>query len=234
MLIEDGALRSMLALPELALVLADGRRLRAGYVYALATHPDCRGQGYAAMLLTAAAGLSRSRGLDCLLTVPEPPGLFAFYRRNGFRPAFYFREVTAQLTPAPAAPVPPEEYAALRGELLAGTAHTAYTEHQLDFQRTLCPHPGSGLYRLELPHGPGCAAVENWPDGPVVKELLCAPGDVETGAAACAALCGASAKVRVPAQPGEGEPFAAVRWLEGTPASIRDAVTDGWLGLAFD
>ncbi len=233
-LMEDGALRSMLALPELALVLADGRRLRAGYVYALATHPGCRGQGYAPMLLTAAAGLARNRGLDCLLTVPEPPGLFAFYGRNGFRPAFYLREITAQPIPAPAGPIPPADYAALREELLAGTAHTAYTGHQLAFQRSLCPHPGSGLYRLELERGPGCAAVENRPDGPVVKELLCAPGDVEAGAAACAALCGASVKARIPAQPGEGEPFAAVRWLEGTPASIREAVTDGWLGLAFD
>lgn len=233
-LTEDGALRSMLALPELALVLADGRRLRAGYVYALATHPGCRGQGYAPMLLTAAAGLARSRGLDCLLTVPEPPGLFPFYKRNGFRPAFYRREIAAQPAPAPAEQVSPAEYAALREKLLAGTAHTAYTEPQLTFQQALCPHPGSGLYRLGLERGPGCAAVENRPDGPVVKELLCAPGDAEAGAAACAALCGASAKVRVPAGPGEGEPFAAVRWLEGTPASIRDGVTGGFLGLAFD
>lgn len=233
-LMEDGALRSMLALPELALVLADGRRLRAGYVYALATHPGCRGQGYAPMLLTAAAGLARQHGLDCLLTVPEPPGLFAFYEKNGFRPAFYLREITAQPAPAPAHPVSPAEYAALREGLLAGRAHTAYTEPQLAFQHTLCPHPGSGLYRLGLERGPGCAAVENRPDGPVVKELLCAPGDEAQGAAACAALCGAPVRVRVPAGPGEGKPFAAVRWLEGTPASIRGTVTGGWLGLAFD
>ena len=69
-LVEDGALCSMLALPELALVLADGRRLRAGYVYALATRPDRRGQGFAAMLIETAAGQARDRGFDCLLTVP--------------------------------------------------------------------------------------------------------------------------------------------------------------------
>ena len=39
-LLEDGELRSALALPRVSMILADGRRLRAGYVYALATRPD--------------------------------------------------------------------------------------------------------------------------------------------------------------------------------------------------
>lgn len=233
-LAEDGALRSMLALPELALILADGARLRAGYVYALTTPGDCRGQGWAAMLLETAAGLARSRGLDCLLTVPAEPGLFHFFSRNGFQPGLYLRELGAEPTPAPVEEISPEGYAALREELLAGRIHTAYTPGQLAFQRAMCPHPGSGLYRLELAHGPGCAAVENWPGGPVVKELLCAPGGERQGAAACAALCGAPVTARVPAGAADGTPFGAVRWLEGTPASIRDRAGEGWLGLAFD
>lgn len=233
-LLEDGELRSMLALPELALVLADGRRLRAGYIYALATRPACRGRGYAAMLIETAAGLARNRGLDCLLTVPAQPSLFSFFARCGFRPDFFCREETFSPQAAPASPLSPEEYARLREGLLAGRAHAAYAPGQLAFQRALCPRPGSGLYRLELARGPGCAAVENWPDGPVGKELLCAPGDEAQGAMACAALCGRPARVRTPAPPGEGAPFAAVRWLEGTPTSIRDAPLDGWLGLAFD
>ena len=234
-LAEDGALCSMLALPELALVLADGRRLRAGYVYALATRPDRRGRGFAAMLMETAAGLARGRGLDCLLTVPARPSLFRFLAGCGFRPDFYCGEETAapETAPAvPAVPAAPEDYSALREELLAGTAHTAYTAGQLAFQRFLCPEPGSGLYRLELDRGPGCAAVENWPVGPVVKELLCAPEDAAQAAAACAALCGRPVRARFPAA--DGQPFAAVRWMEGTPPSIRNMALNGWLGLAFD
>ena len=231
-LTENGELRSMLALPEPALILADGRRLRAGYVYALATRPDRRGQGCAAMLMETAAGLAVRRGVDCLLTVPARPSLFDFFAGCGFRAGFPYRQEVFSPAAAPAEPVSPTDYAALREGLLAGTAHTAYTGCQLTFQQLLCPHPGSGLYRLKLAHGPGCAAVENWPVAPVVKELLCAPEDVGQGGAACAALCGRPVQARFPA--GDGQPFAAVRWLEGTPPSIRNTPTDGWLGLAFD
>ena len=76
--------------------------------------------------------------------------------------------------------------------------------------------------------------MENWDGAPVVKELLCAPGDQGQGAAACAALCGRAVKARVPAGRWEGRPFAWIRWMEGTPASIRAGAGEGWLGLAFD
>lgn len=232
-LLEDGELRSMLSLPELSLILPDGKKLRAGYVYAVATRPDCRGQGWAGLLLETAAGLAQNRGLDCLLTVPAEPGLFPFYKKHGFQPGFYRREVTAEPAPARLAELSPEGYAALREELLAGRTHTAYTAEQLAFQRAMRPGPGSGLYRLELAHGPGCAAVESLKQ-PLVKELLCRPEDEAQGAAACAALCGGPVKARVLAGRSEGRPFAFVRWTEGTPASIRSAAGEGWLGLAFD
>lgn len=233
-LMEDGELRSMLSLPELALVLGDGKKLRAGYVYAVATRPDCRGQGWASMLIETAAGLAWDRGLDCLLTVPAEEGLFKFYQKHGFQPGFPLRELAAEPAPAPVAELSPADYAALREELLAGRTHTAYTAEQLAFQRAMCPEPGSGLYRLELAHGPGCAAVENWDGEAVVKELLCAPGDEEQGAAACAALCGGPVKARAPAGPMDGTPFGAIRWRSGAPASIRAGAGEGWLGLAFD
>lgn len=233
-LTEDGLLRAMLALPELSLRLGEGWTGRAGYVYALATDPSCRRQGWASILLEAAAGLARDQGLDCLITVPARPGLFRFFARNGFQPGYYLREITAEPTPAPLEVLSPAEYAALREGLLTGWAHTAYTPDQLAFQKTLCPYPGSGLYRLMLAHGPGCAAVENWPDGPVVKELLCAPEDEGEGAAACAALCGGPIRARIPAGAEDGTPFGAVRWLSGRAPARWTAAPEGWLGLAFD
>lgn len=231
-LTRGGELCSMLTLMELALVLADGRQLRGGYIYALATRPVHRGQGLAAMLIDAAAELAGSRGMECLLTVPARSSLLGFFAGCGFRGCLHYWDGVFSPAAGRAKRLSPEEYAALREELLAGMVHTAYTADQLTFQAGLCPHPNSGLYRLELAHGPGCAAVENWPDAPVVKELLCAPGDISQGGAACAALCGRPVRVRYPMAGGYS--FAAVRWLEGTPPSGCGAAPDGWLGLAFD
>ena len=124
----------------------------------------------------------------------------------------------------------------MREQLLSSRAHVSCTEGQIAFQQYLCGlsgRPGGGLYRLELAHGPGCAAVESL-ERPVVKELLCAKSDTEQGAGACAALCGAAVTVRVPAEPGEGRPFGAVRWLAGKAPARWTAGQEGWLGLAFD
>ena len=232
-LTEDGQVQAMLALPEVTLTFPDGWRVKGGYVYALATRPEARGWGYAGQLLNYACEVLRNRRADCILTVPAQPSLFAFFAKHGFASAFYQRRVEARPVPAPAAPLAGEEYDALREKLLAGAAHVSQGPGQMEFQRQLCPAPGSGLYRLELAHGPGCAAVERWPGRPVVKELLCHPLDEAQGAAAAAALCAAPAQVRLPGGP-EDTPFGAIRWLYAAPPSRWQRSPRGYLGLAFD
>lgn len=223
---EDGALCSMLALPEVTLTFPDGWSVRGGYVYALATAPDRRGNGYAALLLDFAKSLLKERQADCILTVPAEPSLFDFFRRSGFIPAFYHKSLTARPNPAPAAqPLTPAQYAALREQLLAGRTHVAQPEGQLAFQA----YVGS-LWRLELAHGPACAALED----SVVRELLCADGDEAAGAAACAALCGGETQVRLPAGPNDGSPFGALCWLYGAAPSRWQKDPRGYFGLAFD
>ncbi len=233
-LTEDGAVRSMLALPETELVFGDGWSVRAGYVYALATDPAARGWGHAALLLNYAAEYARQRRYDCLLTVPAEPSLFRFFARNGFEAGFCHRVLRAEPVPGPLSPVTAEEYGTLREELLAGRTHVRFSAGELAYQAVLCPHPGSGLYRLDLPLGPGCAAVEMWPDRPVVKELLCAPEDEEQGAAILSALCGQITDVRVPASDRGGVPFAGARWLFAAPPSRWRAFPQGYFGLGFD
>lgn len=232
-LTEDGQVQAMLALPEVTLTFPDGWRVKGGYVYALATRPEARGWGYAGQLLNYACEVLRNRRADCILTVPAQPSLFAFFAKNGFAPAFYQRRVEARSVPAPASPLSGEEYDALRETLLAGATHISQGPGQMEFQRQLCPAPGSGLYRLELAHGPGCAAVECWPGRPVVKELLCHPLDEAQGAATAAALCAAPAQVRLPGGP-EDTPFGAIRWLYAAPPSRWQRSPQGYLGLAFD
>lgn len=226
---EDGALCSMLAMPEVTLVLEDGERVRAGYIYALATRPEVRGKGCAARLLEHAGEAAKELGYGCLVTVPAQPSLFEFFGGCGYEPAFWNKRVMAQPAPLPSTPITPGEYGALREELLAGTAHIAYGEGLLAFQQVLCPEEGSGLYRLELPHGPACAAVERWPGCRVVKELLCRPEDEGAAMEGAAALCGGRAEVRRPASADTGEPFGAIRWLNHRPKRV-----EGYLGLALD
>lgn len=233
-LTEDGQVQAMLALPEVTLTFPDGWSVKGGYVYALATRPEARGRGYAGLLLRYACEILRKRQADCILTVPAQPSLFSFFAKNGFAPAFYHRRVEARPAAAPARSISPEAYDALRESLLTGTTHVVQDPGQMEFQRRLCPHPGSGLYRLELAHGPGCAAVECWPGAPVVKELLCHPQDEEQGAAAAAALCGGPAQVRLPAPQEKGQPFGAIRWLYGAAPSRWQRSPRGYLGLAFD
>lgn len=233
-LLEDGALRSIFTLSELALVLADGRRFRAAYGYALATYPDQRGKGFGSMMMRTVPGLLRQRGVDCFVGAPARLELFPYYARFGCQTGFWVRRETFEPLAAPTRSVSPEEYNALRETLLAGRTHVAYSVGQLTFQQAMCPQAGSGLYRLELPHGPGCAVVENWPGSPVVKELLCRPEDVDLGGRAAAALCGAPAQVRFPTAPGEGQPYGVICWMSDPAPANPAGALPGWMGLTFD
>ena len=48
---EDGLIQAMTAWFDTTLVTTDGNRWKAGYLYAVATHPDARGKGLAGALL---------------------------------------------------------------------------------------------------------------------------------------------------------------------------------------
>lgn len=232
---ENGKLCSMLALPEVALTFADGQSVKAGYVYALATAPEARGRGCAARLLDYACAFLRGRQIDCILTVPAQPSLFEFFGRNGFRPGFYHRIVTAQPGAVPKADrLTGAEYAALRETLLRGTTHVTHPAGLMDYQAGLCPGAGSGLYKLNMHGYSACAAIECWEQKSIVKELLCDPGQEKEAAAAVAALCKRETEVRVPAGREEGKPFAAVKWLGETAPSQWERCSEGWFGPGFD
>lgn len=232
---DGGRLCSMLALPEVALAFSDGWSVRGGYVYALATAPDMRGKGYAALLLDYACTLLREQGMDCILTVPAQPSLFDFFARSGYVPGFYHRVVTAAAeAPVCAERIDGASYAVLRERLLQGTTHVVHRPGLMRYQELLCPEPGSGLYRLRLTGGSACAAVENRKEGAVVKELLCPPGCEAEGLSAAAGLCGGSAQIRLPAGRRDGQPFAAIRWLYGAAPSRWQRQPEGWFGPGFD
>ena len=88
---------------------------KLAYIYAVATHPDHRGQGLASRLLRQTHALLKEQGYAGAVLKPAE-GLFPFYARLGYETCGYIRRFTAHAgdTPAPLRALSPAEYAALR------------------------------------------------------------------------------------------------------------------------
>lgn len=242
-LVEDGVLRSILCAPEMTLRFPNGRSLKCGYMYALATDPQVRERGFGRQMMRYGEEYLKNRGADCAILVPAEPSLFRFFDSLGYVPAFSHlrREISAgQVIPAEggAAPAEPEEYNAIRRRWLAGRFYADCGDGLAAFQRFLSQGSGGGIYRLELPGGTGCAAVELDGDAAAVKELLCSPEDLSRALALIAGLHPAARYVlRLPPWwegPGERVRWGAVRWLYGHPSPWCPEGESGYLGLAFD
>lgn len=229
-LVEEGRVESMLVLTPVSLALPGYTPCRGTYLYALATNPDTRGKGYAAQLIHYAAQWTAQQGLDFVCTVPAQPSLFQFFAKNGFTPAFYHLR-----TPLPvpvrgqASLISPEEYVSLREELLGSVPHIVHTPGQVAFEGQL----HGSLYRLELPHGPGCAVVEDWGETHIVKEMLCIPGDEGAGGSLVSHLCAGLGELRTPCGRLDGLPFGAIRWVH-QPPTFWPREGHAYLGLALD
>lgn len=238
LLLEGGRLCSMTCLPTVALRDGWGQTERAAYLYALATHPDARGRGLAARLMARGEALLAAEGCGAVALVPAQPSLFAYYEGLGYQPAFFHCrwEGRAEGLPAPLSrpiAVSPEVYGRLRKATLGGTPRLDYPADLLLLQGLLSRLTGGGLYRLELPGGVGCAAVEGRGEEMWVKELLCAPGDGPQALAQLASLHSAPRwRVCSPDETGLGGrqlPFGVVRPLNG---GVHPEPS--YLGLAFD
>lgn len=237
---EEGGLGAMLLPVPLSLRCPNGRALRAVYLYALAVEPALRGQGFGGTIVRYAGELSRQAGADCALLVPAQPSLFGYFETLGYEPAFFQRVWTPEAeSPSGPAPVPigPVEYNALRRERLAGRTFGDWGDGPAAFQGELSGASGGGLFRLELPHGPGCAAVELEEGAALVKELLCAPQDLD-GAAGALALVFPGRELRVFLPPwqerGERRAWGMLQWLYGHPSPWVPRDGSGYFGLAFD
>ena len=90
------------------------------YLYAVATAPDFRNQGICRGLITAAEEAIRAAGYQGILLVPQEEGLRTMYRSFGYDTATYLSELVCAMgtEPAPMHPIPPQDYALYRRELL--------------------------------------------------------------------------------------------------------------------
>jgi len=84
-----------------ATVITGFGNLKARYVYAVATLPDYRGQGFSRLLAAQADERMRAEGCALALVVPASERLFAYYAQQGFTVAFFRRVVSF-----PAADIP--------------------------------------------------------------------------------------------------------------------------------
>lgn len=241
---EEGVVRSMTAWFDTTFVVPGRGAYRAAYLYAVATHPDCRGKGLAGKLLAGADEYFRSLGIPAVTTVPAEPSLHNFFGSNGFRECFRLSE--GKLSPeelsAPSGepvlrPLSPGEYGALREKLLAGRAHIAYPEDALAYQAGCCRLSGGGLFGGETPEGPVCLCAEGAGNGLViVKEYLGAPAARESALRDLSRVAPAERwLVREPLSAASGGwKFAMQKWLDPELDANWDWDSTAYLGLAFD
>ncbi len=242
---EEGQVRAMTAWFDTAFAVPGRGNFRAAYLYAVATHPACRGRGLAGRLLAGADRYFRERSIPAVTTVPAEPSLHRFFAANGFRECFVHHTVHSGPTPGGEGagfdlrPVSPAAYGAGREALLAGTPHIVYPEEALAYQAGCCAlGAGGGLFQADTPEGPALLCAER-ADGArmVLKELLASPGAaalVLSGGRLCRLLGARTLEVRTPTGAGSGVQFGMLKWLDPALEGAWDWTSTAYLGLGFD
>lgn len=88
---------------------------KIAYIYAVATHPDFRGQGLCRRLMEETHHILAEQGYDAALLVPQDDGLRKMYAAMGYRNATSVSEFTCEAGEAiPLSEVDADTYAALR------------------------------------------------------------------------------------------------------------------------
>lgn len=239
-LLEDGVLCAMAGLLSLTLSEPDGRQVKAAYLYGVGTHPDHQGRGFAGQLLNYADFYLKGKR-DCMITVPASLSLYSFYEKFGFQNFSSLWEGEM----VPRAPMENEtsfsmdtpDYDALREALLAQHHRVSYGP-LTGLQEKLCAFSGGSLLSLNVGGIRGCAAVEQWDDTALCKEILIAPDALDGALALVAqAVCAQKFIVRRPAfYPSAGmtkRPFGMIKWYDPIAARRWQGV-EPYLGLAFD
>lgn len=234
---QSGVVLAMTAWFDTTFVLPDEGDYRAAYLYAVATHPDHRGQGLSGQLLAWADEYFRSLGIPAVTTVPAEPSLHNFFAANGFRECFCHDEV--RLSPCTAVPgfslevLSATEYAALREKFLSALPHILLPTDAVTYQAGCSRISGGGLYSAKTASGQVILCAEGMADGSLlVKELLGQPSACEEVVQNLHALLpNFSGLCRFP---GENTPFGMLKWLDKSRAETWNWSSSAYLGLAFD
>ena len=186
---------------------------KLAYIYAVATDPVHRGKGLCRTLMADTAEVLKQAGYQGIVLVPQKPSLIQMYAGMGYVPCSGVTEFHVMAgEPISLGKVTPEEFAALRRELLPKNGVVQEGEN-LDLLKTQ----------------PALYAGENWlavtaeVDGMLwCPELL---GDPKAAPGITAALGYREGSFRMP---GTERPFAMFRPL------LKDCPQPAYFGLAFD
>lgn len=93
---------------------------KIAYIYAVVTDPRHRGKGLCRKLMADVQALLKQRGYDSIMLVPADEGLREMYRKMGYETCTHIGKLLCDAGEAPVTirSVAPEEYAALRRQLL--------------------------------------------------------------------------------------------------------------------
>ena len=238
---EDGVVQSMTAWFDTAFAVPGEGRFRAAYLYAVATHPDCRGRGMSGRLLAWADGYFRSLGIPAVTTVPAEPSLHNFFGANGFRECFTHAQRQVRAAPVPEGEPPfaldkltPFHYQGMREAILAGIPHVDLGEESVAYQAGACAlTAGGGLYAADTGAGVALLCAEGMEDGSLLaKEILGEPEAVARLVKWLPRLLPAWSGIW--RQPGEDLQFGMLKWLDPARAERWDWQRRAYLGLAFD
>lgn len=194
---------------------ADGSSREGAYIYAVATHPEFRGQGLCRALMRESEQLLYAQGAEFAALWPASASLFGFYGAMGYEPAFSAE--TRRAEPAGKSleltELLPEEYRRLR-ECFVPRPFCRWDSAAFSYLAATQVR----FYRF----AGGCGACFPLPDGGIrVPELLgAAPEDF------CAALGVPYGIVTIPDTEGKQ---GMIKW-RGTPC-VSPSIH---LGFAFD
>jgi len=220
------------------------RKIPCAMIYAVATLPEHRRQGYGSEVVRELLSAGHRAGFPVIVICPSSDGLFEYYsKHSGFRDWFYLSELSYR-SPLPVTAcagiteIDASEYMLLRDAALVGIPHIEMDKQSLEYQILLSKQYGGGLYHFATTNGAACAVVEVSQEGIVwIKEFLSHRDSQNEVLAAIANHWPATEYcVRFPAQgPGPGvRRFGMISALNGFFDSLLAENVYPWYGLAFD
>lgn len=223
---QDGAqLTAMLCALPVTLIDESGASQPAAYLYAVCTAPEQRGRGLCRALMQYAERAMQKDSISLFTLVPSNESLFDFYRRLGYRTAFFHRSyrVRAARGSVKLSRLSADAYRNLRQMQLYGS-FVSYDAPLLRLAQHSAEATGGGLFRLETEDLVCCAAAEISDKTLLIKELL--PDCPEAAAALAASLGCTGAQIRTE---GAERPFGMCKAL-----GAAEPPDSAYLGLAFD
>ena len=189
------------------------------YIYAVATAPECRGEGLGSIMVTETSQVLADAGLDFACLCPASNMLYDFYAAFGYEKAFYCHRFRAEAGDW-AIPLKQIDSTVYRDE-----RRRYLTVPFCDWEAgaiSFLSETGMRFYRFPG----GCAAVSLLPDGSaVISELISANPPV-AAAGLCRALGTQGADVFAP---GTQQPRGMLKWF-----TLGQKIPPAHLGFAFD